>query len=76
MTYGYQALANFVSASVKLLRISPEAAQKALHAGLDCLPGWVEQSRQVERAAAGWFAPAFDIACARHATAFSRLFIS
>ena len=76
LTYGYQNLANFVSASVKLLRISPEAAQRALHAGLEKLPCWVEASQRVERGAAGWFAPAFDIACARHASAFSRLFIS
>lgn len=76
MTYGYQGLANFVSASVKLLRISPEAAQQALHAGLEMLPEWVAQSREMEREDAGWFAPGFDIACARHATAFSRLFIS
>lgn len=76
MTYGYQSLANFVSASVKLLRISPESAQLALHAGLECVPGWVEDSLRIERVDAGWFAPAFDIASARHATAFSRLFIS
>ncbi|ADE55176.1 urease accessory protein UreF [Coraliomargarita akajimensis] len=76
MAYGYQSLANYVSASVKLLRISPEAAQSALYAGLDCLPTWVEQSKLIERDAAGWFAPAFDIASARHSTAFSRLFIS
>ena len=76
MTYGYQSLANFVSASVKLLRISPEAAQAALHDGLDRLPAWVETSKQVARESAGWFAPAFDIHSARHATAFSRLFIS
>ncbi len=76
MTYGYQSLANFVSASVKLLRISPEAAQQALHHGLERLPAWVAESRSIEREAAGWFAPGYDIACARHATAFSRLFIS
>ena len=76
MAYGYQSLANFVSASVKLLRISPEAAQAALHDGLDRLPAWVETSKQVARESAGWFAPAFDIHSARHATAFSRLFIS
>lgn len=76
MAYGYQNLANFVSASVKLLRISPEAAQLALHFGLDALPGWVADSQLVERESAGWFAPAFDIESARHATAFSRLFIS
>lgn len=76
MAYGYQSLANYVSASVKLLRISPEAAQRALHAGLEDLPGWVSESKAVAPSEAGWFAPAFDITCARHATAFSRLFIS
>ncbi|MCB1123154.1 MAG: hypothetical protein KJT03_16490, partial [Verrucomicrobiae bacterium] len=76
LTYGYQNLANFVSASVKLLRIGPESAQTALHAALEKLPDWVKQSMRVTRADAGWFAPAFDIACAQHATAFSRLFIS
>ncbi|MDP4880151.1 MAG: hypothetical protein NWR36_09735, partial [Opitutales bacterium] len=76
MTYGYQSLANFVSASIKLLRISPEAAQVALHTGLEQLPEWVATSKQVDRESAGWFAPAFDIASARHSTAFSRLFIS
>lgn len=76
MTYGYQGLANFVSASIKLLRISPESAQQALASGLERLPYWVAASKEVERETAGWFAPAFDIASARHATAFSRLFIS
>jgi len=76
LTYGYQTLANFVSASIKLLRISPEAAQLALHAGLLALPGWVAASSDISRDEAGWFAPAFDISSARHATAFSRLFIS
>jgi urease accessory protein len=76
MAYGYQSLANFVSASVKLLRISPEAAQAALHDGLEQLPAWVVQSQSIARTEAGWFAPAFDIQSARHATAFSRLFIS
>ena len=76
MAYGYQNIANFVSASIKLLRISPEAAQMALHQGLEWLPEWVEKSKKVERDSAGWFAPAFDIESARHATTFSRLFIS
>lgn len=76
MTYGYQNLANFVSASIKLLRISPEAAQMALHQGLEWLPEWVAAAKTIDRESAGWFAPAFDVECARHATAFSRLFIS
>ena len=76
LAYGYQSLANFVSASIKLLRIGPESAQVTLHAGLEALPSWVNQSLTVERDDAGWFAPAFDISSAQHATAFSRLFIS
>ena len=75
-TYGYQNLANFVSASIKLLRISPEAGQIALTEGLKELPIWIETAQGIERANAGWFAPAFDIASARHKSAFSRLFIS
>lgn len=74
--YGYQSLANYASASIKLLRIGPESAQVALHTGLKTLPSWVDQSLEIERDRAGWFAPAFDISSAQHATAFSRLFIS
>ena len=76
MTYGYQSLANYASASIKLLRISPESAQIALASGLEQLNGWVAASKSVKRESAGWLAPAFDISSARHATAFSRLFIS
>ena len=75
-TYGYQNLANFVSASIKLLRVSPEAGQVALTEGLQALPSWIKTAQGIERSEAGWFAPAFDIASARHNTAFSRLFIS
>lgn len=76
MTYGYQSLANFVSASIKLLRISPESGQQVLAEGLAQLPRWVAASLEVDRETVGWLAPAFEIASARHATAFSRLFIS
>jgi urease accessory protein len=76
LAYSYQNLANYVSASVKLLRISPEAAQLALHTALEQLPEWVAESKLIEHEDAGWFAPAFDMSSARHATAFSRLFIS
>ncbi len=74
--YGYQTLATYVSASVKLLRISPEAAQDAMHFGLDHLSQWVNESKDITVASAGWFAPLYDIYSARHKTAFSRLFIS
>ena len=74
--YGYQTLATYVSASVKLLRISPESAQDAMHFGLDQLSDWVNDSNDISVPSAGWFAPLYDIYSARHKTAFSRLFIS
>ena len=74
--YGYQTLATYVSASVKLLRISPESAQDAMHFGLDHLSDWVNDSNDISVPSAGWFAPLYDIYSARHKTAFSRLFIS
>lgn len=74
--YGYQTLATYISASIKLLRISPESAQDAMHFGLDHLSQWVEDSNAVSVSSAGWFAPLYDIYSARHKTAFSRLFIS
>ena len=74
--YGYQTLATYVSASVKLLRISPESAQDAMHFGLDHLSDWVNDSNDLSVPSAGWFAPLYDIYSARHKTAVSRLFIS
>lgn len=76
LAYAYQTLANYASAAIKLLRLSPESVQSALTQGIAAIPEWVEASMRVERDAVGWLAPAFDISSAQHATAFSRLFIS
>ncbi len=76
LAYGYQSFANFSSASIKLLRMSPESVQGALLHGLSLLPEIVDKALVVEHNEAGYFMPHFDIACARHSTAFSRLFIS
>lgn len=76
LAYAYQTLANYASASIKLMRLSPESVQSALTAGIAAIPDWVQSSLAVERAAVGWLAPAFDISSAQHAGAFSRLFIS
>jgi urease accessory protein len=76
LAYAYQSLANYASAAIKLLRLSPESVQSALTQAIAVIPEWVEASMQVERDAVGWLAPAFDISSAQHATAFSRLFIS
>ena len=76
LAYAYQSLANYASAAIKLLRLSPESVQSALKQGIAAIPEWVVASMRVERDAVGWLAPAFDISSAQHATAFSRLFIS
>lgn len=76
LAYGYQSFANFASASIKILRMSPESVQAALLHGLSLLPGVVDEALTIEHEQAGYFMPNFDIASARHATAFSRLFIS
>jgi urease accessory protein len=74
--YAYQTLANHASAAVKILRISAEGAQRVLRGALERLGEWLEEARGLPVAEAGWFAPALDIASARHATAFARLFLS
>lgn len=74
--HGYQTLANFSSAAIKVMRIGQEQCQRILSASLADLPEWVASSGNVSREDAGWFAPTVDIASSRHATAFARLFIS
>jgi urease accessory protein len=74
----YQAISNFCSASVKLLRLGELACQKIIHR---CISGEKVQrllanSLEVKREGAGFFNPVLDLASARHELAFSRLFIS
>jgi urease accessory protein len=74
----YQAVSNFCSASVKLLRLGELACQKIIHRciGRERVQGLLSKSLDVQRANAGFFNPILDIASARHELAFSRLFIS
>ncbi|MFP6901112.1 MAG: urease accessory UreF family protein [Opitutales bacterium] len=74
----YQAVSNFCSASIKLLRLGEVACQRLIRSCLEpkALQNIVRQSLQVERSQAGWFNPVLDVASARHELAFSRLFIS
>jgi urease accessory protein len=74
----YQAISNFCSASVKLLRLGELACQKIIHR---CISGekvqrLLSNSLRVKRENAGFFNPMLDLASARHELAFSRLFIS
>ena len=74
----YQAVSNFCSASIKLLRMGELACQKIIHRCIDRerVQSLLSKSLDVQRGSAGFFNPLLDIASARHELAFSRLFIS
>jgi urease accessory protein len=74
----YQAVSNFCSASIKLLRLGEVACQKLIHRCMtqQNLDKTISGSLEIKRDEAGFFNPVLDIASARHELAFSRLFIS
>ena len=74
----YQAISNFCSASIKLLRLGELACQKIIHRCIngEKIQGLLARSVEVKREEAGFFNPMLDVASARHELAFSRLFIS
>lgn len=74
----YQAVSNFCSASIKLLRLGELACQKIIHRCIngEKIQGLLARSVVVKREEAGFFNPLLDLASARHELAFSRLFIS
>ena len=74
----YQAVSNFCSASIKLLRLGEVACQKMIHRCMtqENLDKTISCSLAIKRDEAGFFNPVVDIASARHELAFSRLFIS
>jgi urease accessory protein len=74
----YQAVSNFCSASIKLLRLGEVACQKIIHRSLEKqkIQKVISNSLEVHRGNSGFFNPLLDLASARHELAFSRLFIS
>ena len=72
----YQCLSPFLSASMKLIRIGQNACQALLARSMRGAPTVAGRARKVMLEDMGWFAPALDIASARHETAYTRLFIS
>jgi urease accessory protein len=74
----YQAVSNFCSASIKLLRLGELACQKIIHRCIksENIRRLLSTSFEVSREKAGYFNPMLDLASARHELAFSRLFIS
>ena len=78
IAWAYQAVSNFCSASIKLLRLGEVACQKMIHRCMtrENLDKTISASLEIKRDEAGFFNPVIDIASARHELAFSRLFIS
>ena len=74
----YQAVSNFCSASITLLRLGELACQKIIRRCIDAerVQDLLSKSLDVQRDEAGFFNPMLDLASARHELAFSRLFIS
>ena len=74
----YQAVSNFCSASVKLLRLGEIACQKIIYNCInkERVRGILGGALEVKKEDAGFFNPMLDLASARHELAFSRLFIS
>jgi urease accessory protein len=74
----YQAVSNFCSASIKLLRLGELACQKIVHRCIksENIRRLLSTSLGVPREKVGYFNPVLDLASARHELAFSRLFIS
>lgn len=74
--HAYQTYALVLQAAMKLIRIGQEGCQRLLTARLVALPELVRASLAIPREDAGASLASLDIASARHATAFARLFIS
>jgi len=74
--YFYQSLSAICGAAMKLIRIGQDGCQTVLRAANDVASETIAASMKVERAKAGWFNPALEIASLRHARAEERLFIS
>jgi urease accessory protein len=70
----FQAIAGFISASMKLLRIGQTACQSIQHRSMQLIGPEIDSS--VARQPDGWFNPLLEIASLRHARAHARLFIS
>jgi urease accessory protein len=72
----FQGVSAVCMAALKLLRLGPDACQRALHAALRDSRMVVDASLLIPRDRAGTFDPWLDIAAMRHAFAEERLFIS
>lgn len=76
MGFAQQTVTTFAQACIKLLNSGPTESQGMIFEAGKLVPGWVESSRLVPLSEAGFAAPAWDIASARHQFSAQRLYIS
>lgn len=74
--HAYQAVSGQLSAAMKLIRFGQQGAQQMLNRLLPALGRAAEDAARLPREQIGWFAPALDLASARHESAYTRLFIT
>jgi urease accessory protein len=74
--FGFQTIAGYTSASMKLVRMGQERSQSILHGAMKVLAPRLPQIAQAPADRIGWFNPLLEIASMRHACARERLFIS
>ncbi len=74
--HAYQAVSGQLGAAMKLIRLGQQGVQHILTRLLPALSSATAQAAELSLEQVGWFAPALDIASARHETAYTRLFIS
>ena len=72
----YGSVSGYGSAALKLIRIGQEGCQAIIAGTMTLAEAAVCASGEVAREDAGWCDPLWEIAAARHARAFARLFIS
>ncbi len=76
LAWYYQTAAALVSAAMKLIRLGQMGGQSLLTECLGRAGVIARQALEVAEPDMGWFAPALDIASARHESAYTRIFIS
>lgn len=74
--FGFQTIAGYTSAAMKLVRMGQERSQSILHGAMKVLTPRLPRIAEGTFERIGWFNPLLEIASMRHARARERLFIS
>jgi urease accessory protein len=74
--FGFQTVAGYTSAAMKLVRMGQERSQSILRGAMEALAPHLPKIAAEQPERIGWFNPLLEIASMRHAHARERLFIS